>query len=312
VPGAEAPTLARARVLDAAGALALYQGDLSATRALLKDSLALYRQHRHQSGVAWVLFHLGWMCHDHYLERVARRFLNESLALFRELEDRRGVARALNALGLVEMVAGDITLACALHEESLALSRQVGDRWAIAWALSNLGVDLVTLAKLDRGDIHSAQPLFEEGLRIWHELGERRHLAFTQMNMADCAIQARDFHQASQLLEQSLTLFTDLDDVNVLFFAVSVGSSLVWALQRYEPAVRLIGATYGRAKARTGRMYPLKESMTLERLDTARGILGGEAYERAWIAGCAMTLPEAAAYFRQQSTAMSRELSSTL
>jgi tetratricopeptide (TPR) repeat protein len=301
LPGAEAPTLARAKALDAAGALALYQGDLHATRALLKDSLALYRQHAHQSGTAWVLFHLGWMCHDHFREKAARRILHEALALFRLLGDRRGVARTLNALGLVAMVEGHVSLACALHEESLALSRDLDDRWAIAWALTNLGVDRVTEAKLGRGDAHAAHELYEEALVIWHELGERRHLAFTHMNMADCAIQDGDFSLAIPRLELSLVMFADLDEHNGLFLAVSIGATLLWALGRHAESVRLLGATYGRARATAQRMYPLKVLLTEQLLKDAReGLLGADVFDAAWTDGFAMPLPEAAVYLRQE------------
>jgi hypothetical protein len=214
------------------------------------------------------------------------------------------VARALNALGLVEMMEGDLSLACVLHEESLALSREVGDRWAIAWALTNLGVDLVTLAKLGQGDGKLAEPLFEEALTIWLDLGERRHLAFTHMNMAHCALQQGDFSVTAQRLDLSIEMFTDLDEGNGLFLAGSTGASLLWALDRHAHAVRLIAATYGRAKATTGRTYRLKESWTEHLLDEARGILGPERFETAWTAGCAMSLPEAVASLRQQLTVL--------
>jgi tetratricopeptide (TPR) repeat protein len=303
LPGAEAPTLARARVLEAAGALALYQGDVPATRTLFRESLALYRAHDHQPGVAWVLFYLGWMCHDYYRGRAARRFLGESLARFRLLEDRRGVARALNALGLVAMVEDELDQACRLHEESLALSREVGDRWAIAWALTNLGVDRMWLAKLGRGEAHTVHALFEEGLEIWHDLGERRHLAFSHMNMADCAMLEGDLTLAGTRLDQSLAMFTDLEDVNGLFFAVSVGARLWWAEGRHEASTRLIGATYGRTKARTGKAYALKDSLTQQILAEARTLLGADLFEQAWSDGCAMSLPEAVAYLRQDLNA---------
>jgi tetratricopeptide (TPR) repeat protein len=301
LPGAEEPTLARAKALEAAGALALYQGELQATRALLKESLALYRQHGQQSGIAWALFHLGWMCHDHFREKAARRFLHEALVLFRLLGDRRGVAQALNALGLVAMVESDLSLAVALHEESLALSRDLNDRWAVAWALTNLGIDRVTLAKLGRGEARAANGLYEEALTIWQELGERRHLAFTHMNMADCAIHDGDFRLAAPRLELSLAMFEDLDEVNGLFMSVSMGATMMWTLGRYEEAVRLFGATYGQAKATGRRMYPLKETLTERLLDEARQhLLGAELFEITWAAGFAMPLSEAVAYMRQE------------
>jgi non-specific serine/threonine protein kinase len=303
LPGAEAPTLARAKVLDAAGALALYQGDMAATRALLGESLMLYRQQRHASGVAWVLFHLGWMSHDHQRERAARRFLREALDLFRVLDDRRGVARALNALGMVAMVEGDLDLACELHRESLDLSRAIGDGWAVAWALTNFATDLNTLAKIGRGDAHAARPLFEESLTIWSELGERRHLAFAQMNLADAAMCEGNFAEARERLEHSIALFTDLEDSQGMYFSVCIGSQLLWDSGQHAEVVRLIAATYGRVKAAGGKMYPMIENPTEEQLTVARTLLGPEGFEAAWTDGSAMSVAGAVQYMRERIVA---------
>jgi predicted ATPase/DNA-binding XRE family transcriptional regulator len=299
LPGAAAPTLARAKVLEVAGALAQYQGDMPASHALLKESLKLYRHHQHLSGVAWVLFHLGWLCHDHHREKAARRFLQEALILCRQLNDRRGIARCLNVLGLAASGDGDVGIARSMHQECLALSREVGDEWGTAWALTNLGIDLVLQARLGEADAHSADAVLEEGLVIWHELGERRHIAFTHMILADAAILEGNHALARSRLEQSLATFADLEDVVGMSTTVSVCSDLFGAHGQYEQAVRASGASYGQAKA-TGRVYPIYAYLNEQRLDSARRVLGVERFDVAWTEGCAMSLEAAVAYAHQQ------------
>ena len=97
--GAAAPTVARAKVLDGAGVLALYQFDMQVARPLFKESLALHRQHQDWHGAAWVLIHLGWLCHDSARLKAARRFLQEAAEICERLGDRRRVARSLTLLG---------------------------------------------------------------------------------------------------------------------------------------------------------------------------------------------------------------------
>ncbi len=84
------PELDRAQQAVWIERLALDQGDVPATRALLKESLGLYRQHQDLRGIAWVLIHLGWLCNDSYHAKAARRFLHEALNLCRQLDDSTG------------------------------------------------------------------------------------------------------------------------------------------------------------------------------------------------------------------------------
>src|SRR5262249_37457569 len=145
LPGASAATIARAKVLDGAGVLALYQFDMHVARPLFKESLALHRQHHVWPGGAWVLIHLGWLCHDTGRLKAAFRFLREALQLCEQLGDRRGVARSLTLLGNTTHWTADVIAACSLHEQSVALTREIGDRWGTAWALGNLGWELLVL-----------------------------------------------------------------------------------------------------------------------------------------------------------------------
>ena len=93
--GREASGRARALALYGAGELALGQGDLARSVALLE----------------------------------------ESLALFRRLEDGFGVAIVLAELGQAVRAWGDCDRAAALSEEALALGRRLGRRDATAVAL---------------------------------------------------------------------------------------------------------------------------------------------------------------------------------
>jgi non-specific serine/threonine protein kinase len=299
LPGAEAPTLARAAALHRAGVLALYQGDVRVARGLLKESLALYRHHQYP-GVAWVLIHLGWLSHDSYRNKAARRFLEEALALCRQASDRRGIAMCLGVLGMVAVSDGHINMGRLMHEEALALSRELGDRWATAWALTNLGAALLAQVEVGLADAHSADVVLAEARATWEQLAERRHLAFVQVHLAMAAMQQDQFAVARDLLEESLSTFLELQDVGGTANNLANWAELFRTQARYEQCVELLAATYGQVKP-SGRFSPLWTCIVERRLDTARRALGQRRFDAAWTQGYAMSMDEAIAYAAQNA-----------
>jgi tetratricopeptide (TPR) repeat protein len=302
LPGASEPTVARAKVLDGAGVLALYQDDMVTALALFKASLELYRQHQESHGVAWVLIHLGWACHDAFRYKAARRFLREALALCRLIDDRRGIARSLTLLGNCALLEADLVTACSLHEQGLALSREVGDRWGTAWTLQNLGDDLLAQSEFGQADPESAHALLLESTATWRELGERRHLAYANVALGNSYIWQGDFDRARLLLVESLTTFEELQEVVGIGWTFFNCAPLLVRKGRQEQAVRILGASYTlHVEVAQGRPIPrLPRSIVERRLESARGTLGTQIVEAAWSEGRAMSLNEAIAYTRQQ------------
>jgi hypothetical protein len=64
-----------------------------------------------------------------------RALLEQSLAMYRALGDGHGAAGSLNGLAMVAMRQGDGTVARALLEESLDIYRELADRWGVAISL---------------------------------------------------------------------------------------------------------------------------------------------------------------------------------
>jgi tetratricopeptide (TPR) repeat protein len=170
--GAEERTGERAKVLNAAGVLAFYQGDLPAARARHEESLAIRRQLGDRRGVAESLSNLGTAARIQGDIASARGLHEESLAIRRELGSRGSIARSLNNLGNVALDQGDYPAARALYEESLTITRELGDRWSIANSLDNLGD--VAYAQ---GDYSAARALHQESLVMLRELGDPKAIA---------------------------------------------------------------------------------------------------------------------------------------
>jgi predicted ATPase len=178
--GGDERTPARAKALNAEGALAHFQGDYPAARARFEEALAIMRELGDRRGIASSLNGLGNVAHEQGDFAPARALYEESLAIWRELGNRRGIARSLAGLGNVTHEQGDFAPAQALYEESLAIWRELGDRRAIAHSLNNLG----NVAYV-HGVYSAARALYVESLATSVELSERRAIAYSLEGLAE-------------------------------------------------------------------------------------------------------------------------------
>lgn len=162
----------RAKTLQAAASLAYRQGDLQPAQLWLQESLDLYRDCEDQSGIARVLFDLGWIALDQGNWNEAEQLNHESLKVARATQDHLAIYRALINLGWTLLNTGEQLLAQALFGEALELAKLKGHTRGIAVSLANLAWVI-----LSRGDNMRAIELAEESLLLCYELGERQVLA---------------------------------------------------------------------------------------------------------------------------------------
>jgi predicted ATPase/DNA-binding XRE family transcriptional regulator len=303
VRGASAPTSARAKVLDGAGVLALYQYDLAAARELFKESLALYRKHRQPRGVAWLLIHLGWLCHDSGRFKAARRFLREALQLCREIDDRPGIARSLTLLGMVSYMELDSATARTLHEQSLRLNREVGNRWGTAWALHVLGRDLLAQLELGDCDAEQVQAALEESVATWRELGERRHQAYANLDLGLLTIRRGETGLGRARLDEVLSTFLELDDVGDVVGALLHYADLFSVLHEPRRVLRICGAVSVLMKQLGQRLAPLQRTWIQRLVERAGTAVPADIASSEWATGETMSLNEAIAYVMDQSAA---------
>ena len=299
MPGASRPTLARSRVVDGAGALAMYQADALGARRLFKESLALYRQHADERGAAWVLIRLAWLASDLQYIGAGRRFLAEALQLCERLGDRYGISRSLNLLGILTWQRGDCEAAFPLHQRSLAISRELGDRWGAAWALHRMSVAHLTLVDRGQREARPVVPLIEEALSIWLQLGERRHFAFSLCDRGHAAAFDGRPGEARVALRQSLAIFTELDDKHGTNYVLAMYGLICAAERQPERALRVAAASVAYREGRPGvrRHWPAVMREFVERCEREiRASYGDAAVATAWDEGRTMSLEEVVAY----------------
>jgi predicted ATPase/DNA-binding SARP family transcriptional activator len=195
LPGTEG-TAIRALALTRTGALAGYQGDFDAARALHQESLEIARKLGDQQITAMALNNLASMIVTQGDYVTASTLYQESLRIARQLGDRRGVAIVLTCLANVACDQGSALAAQPYYEESLSIARELGDQWQQANTLIGLGDNVRS-----RGDYASARSYLEQSLAIGRDLNNKRiisdvlyHLAIVEQEQGN-AVHARALFQ---------------------------------------------------------------------------------------------------------------------
>jgi len=217
--GAQEATAARAKTLNAAGALAHLQGDYEVAGALNEEAQGIQRELGDRTGLAVSLNNLGDLAYGKSDFNAARTLHEESLAISRELEDRAGIALSLFGLGRVAFGQADYNAAGALFEESLIIRRELGDR--VAFALS-----LYSLASVaySQGDHTTGRTLFEKSLAIRRELGDKGGIGLSLFGLGRMALDRADNDAARTLFGESLTIRRELGDkVGIAFSLYYLG-----------------------------------------------------------------------------------------
>jgi tetratricopeptide (TPR) repeat protein len=287
--GAEERTAERAKVLNAAGALAYYQSDYPAAKARHEESLAIARELGDRASIARSLNNLGNVAIDQGDLATAQARHHEALAIRRELGAHAGIASSLCNLGLAILYQGDAASARAPFEDSLAIRRELGDRWGIAQSLNHLAN--VALAQ---GDLSIARAQLEESLAIMRELENTTAIASALSNLGAVALAQGDLASARSLCKESLAIGREVGARWEIVYALNRLASVADALGNPLRAASIWGAGE-RLRGEIGSPLPSSHRHEFDRsLAAARAALGDDAaFDRAWHEGHALTLEQA-------------------
>lgn len=234
LPGAEAPTAARAKALCGAGFLTVYLHNRGhESTASFQESIALYKRLGEQSGLAEAC---GWFAQGQiYLNAysAARALAEQGIALAQTVGERRFVAFNQSVLALVIEKEGDEAGAVASWEHALALAREVEDD---AGLVTRARRHLASLA-IARGDFAYAQTLLEENLTFTRETGNRVALYWSLAGLADLARLQEDEALASALCAEGLALARETGDRYAMSRLLCIQGKLAQAQGEHEQAV---------------------------------------------------------------------------
>jgi predicted ATPase len=288
LPGAAAPTKARARALFAAGVLAGEQGDYASADAMVGESLDITRQLGDKQGVAVSLNALAVLARDRGAVEVARSQFEDALVLWRELGDEKAIARALSNLANVVKLQGDYARARSLYAECLSIFKGLGDGTGVAWSTNYQG----DVAR-DQGDSAAARILYEQALAIFRELGDRWGIAGTLADLGSLAREQRSFPTAHSLYGESIRIFQELEHKRGIARLLECFACSAAAQFQAERSLRLAGSAAALRQNIGTPLTPAEQAKMEAALDQPRQALTNTAGTTAWLEGWDMPLEKA-------------------
>lgn len=234
LPGAEAPTPARAVSLLTAAWLAWERVDYSAAEHYYAEAVPLARR----LGDPWIWFvavaDQGAQAHQRGNYDAARAFWREALAITRASGDTASEALMLVNLARLNVWVGNYGIGRAECEACLTLARQLGDVWILHGALH-----ASALACLAEGDLERARALADECLRLPATPIVRMGVLLV---LVEVAIDTDAHALARQYLSEALALLVNSGDPLGTAQVLDASAHLVSKLGKSELALRLAGA----------------------------------------------------------------------
>lgn len=302
------PTKLRARALESAGWLSYMQGDYPSARAVLDESLAVYRElgPATRRRLASTLVLRGYLESEVGEYVTASGLILQSLDIMRELKDEQGIAGALRDLGGCAVRAGDYAQAFRYLEEALLLFKRNRNAHSTAIVLSGLAEIALRQANYER-----AITLEQESLTLRRELGDKWGIAVSLSNLAWVSLKQGDLVQTGTLLQESLRLRRGIGDPGGTAWCLEKLAELALIYGERESSARRsegfrrAARLFGAAAALRSPIGSVIDSVDLSeherQLGIVRGQLGVTTFEMAWAEGQAMTLGQAIEYALEPS-----------
>jgi non-specific serine/threonine protein kinase len=296
LPGAEARTRTRARVLGAAGAVAILgYGQPRVGRECLEESLAIGLEVDDPVAIInarSMLTGLVGLREGADLDQIQASSA-ELLAYTRRVRDRWGENRALITLAEVAHQREDFASARRTLEEAVRVAREAGDGWS-------LGMTLVNLGDLERSDgqHRRAGELYEESLATFAQIGLARHPLehpYLLHNLGYVALAAGQPDLAfERFMDALLGNQRAGDRRGVAECLIGLGAAAA-ARDQPERAVHLFAAGEAALSAAHGELWHANRRDYTHWREVASRALGQAAFERAWSAGARLSVDEALA-----------------
>jgi non-specific serine/threonine protein kinase len=288
-PGAQEPTLSRARALRSAYVLAFYQSEYAKVRQLADESLKIAQKFGKEGKMETAdAFEILAEYHSETGDfDSAPPLYEKALALYKELEYVIGVGDALKMLGFGAMRTGDYEQAEKRLSEALSVCRQSGDRHQIASALVGLGELAVR-----KGELARAKSLLLEGLSVARNVGEKWGVAIALGTLGWAAMRERDFMEMKELLGQSLAIRMDTEDKGGTAWCLEKLAEAAYLLRDYEKAGIVFGAAAGIRAPVNSSMDPADQPNYNQIVSELRAKLGENKFLSLWAKGETMPLRE--------------------
>lgn len=230
------------KALYCAGGLAFMHGDYEAARALLEESVGLWKRLPNHRRLGYSLIILGMVALNQDERKVARAHEEAAVALFREVDDKWGLALALNDLGNACVGEADDTDARTNFHKSLAVWRELEDNWGYGLTTSNLG-NLYYLKRKSGGDLVTAKQMLVEASGLHRDEDNQWGWAESTKRLGHVTFAEGDFVLAGKLFYDSMALHQKIGRKHLVADCLDGLAQVATALGQPERAARLFGAS---------------------------------------------------------------------
>ena len=206
LPGEVSAGLA-AKLLNGAGGLAFYQGNLETAREYFEQSLGLKRQINDTKGIATALNNLAGIVLEQGDIVAAQAYLLQSYGVLQELNDPAGMATILTNLGVMLVDQEDFEQARKYYLQALEITENNNNKWGLEFLLSNLG-----MLDLKEQNFEQARQYFQHSLLLAQELGDKSGITESLYGLGQVEYFSNQPIPAIALFTQSLKGSQELGD----------------------------------------------------------------------------------------------------
>jgi predicted ATPase/DNA-binding CsgD family transcriptional regulator/DNA-binding XRE family transcriptional regulator len=291
MPGAEAPTIARCKALNAAGLLAFKQGDTVSARDFHVEARRLSTSLGDVAEDAWALWRLGHVLMELGDFTQARAHFDECIATSRSATDRANEACGLRYLAMLEFREGNLTASRAQAHAALSIFNAL--RWTrgVGWCEHSLAD-----ASFKQGDYVAARHRYERALAACRQQGDTSSAAMMLVNLARVELLLGDYGRARAWVAQAIGLVRSHDMSRGALWIIEFCAEAASTLQQPKRAVRLTGIA-DMVREAVGAELTAAERAARERwLNPAQTALGEDRAAEEYAAGRAMSTDDALAY----------------
>ncbi|MBI3741839.1 MAG: tetratricopeptide repeat protein [Chloroflexi bacterium] len=336
-------TLARGKVLRAAGEFTNRIGYFEDSRSLFEESITILRElgaeGRELLELALTRYALALTWRD---LASARPYVDEAARLSRESGNRRNLAAALNVLAGNVRRTGDFESARKFFGESVEIYRELGNSSIYTTVLGNLG-----LLYLDYGDLEKAKEYLEKAVAISRQVGNKQSFASATAGLGNIARLRGQYDEAESLLKQAIAEFRELGDkmfvarqlVSMGRLQLAIGNQLLaeqhlrealslfketgarifipWSLESFAflctalntpvRAARLFGAAESLREKLGTPLVPIERKEYESYLTSARAQLDESTFNAAWNEGRAMSMEQAVEYAMEEKSQIPKD-----
>ena len=267
------------------GDVAYCQGDLPEADAKFEESLALFRDLHHGSGIAAAHTGLGVVARAQGNYDTARSHLNQAYHIRLRQEDWRGVVTSQRILADIACREGRFQDARILLGELMATLRLHANFQGMTGAITTEGI--VTLCE---GETGQALHRLREALEMGAQREDSRRIAYIRCFLALATLAAQDTAEATEQTLKSLRWFYEAGDQCGLALSLEVCAATAAQKRDGERAAHLIGAAKALRESLGAPVPPTYLALFEHYLAHARTRLGEATFRTAQETGASLPL----------------------